>query len=238
MHKPSANKDILGGMANPDLVSYIREQTHQGVSAHVLREALLEIGWREGDIDNAFHDVAAGLQPLTTGVALHEDLAQVRGMVTHLAHRVQRIETTLTTSPVTHAPQALAAPHVLPAARPHHAEGRRADPLRFFISIIIALGGGFYLSLAAPGIATSQLIGAGMLGLGLLFGALVVMRRHSWLASLLTGSSIALLLMVTQALWRVQHLIEMQTVVALGLLWVVVVIVMERWIRRFEQRYR
>ena len=82
-------------MANPELLSYIHEQTRQGMTAQDIRVALMESGWSERDVENAFHDVAAGLEPLTQGASIHEDLAQVRGMVSHLANRVRTIETRL-----------------------------------------------------------------------------------------------------------------------------------------------
>lgn len=83
-----------------DLNSYVRQQTQNGVTANELRETLMEAGWAELDIDNALHDVAAGLRPVTEGASIHEDLAQVRGMVAHLASRVKMLETRLVQAPV------------------------------------------------------------------------------------------------------------------------------------------
>lgn len=85
---------------DPDLISYIRTQTQEGVTAHELRETLMEAGWSELDVDNGLHDVAAGLKPVTEGASIHEDLAQVRGMVAHLASRVKVLEARLTQVPM------------------------------------------------------------------------------------------------------------------------------------------
>ena len=84
---------------DPELISYIRQQTQEGVTAHELRETLMEAGWGELDVDNALHDVAAGLRPVTEGASIHEDLAQVRGMVAHLASRIQKLEARLVGAP-------------------------------------------------------------------------------------------------------------------------------------------
>ena len=85
---------------DPDLISYIRRETQNGVTAHELRETLMEAGWNELDVDNGLHDVAAGLRPVTEGASIHEDLAQVRGMVAHLAMRVNSLEARLIQVPV------------------------------------------------------------------------------------------------------------------------------------------
>lgn len=112
-------------MSHQDLVLYIREQTQQGVTAEVLRQKLMEAGWRELDIANALHDVAAGLRPVSEGASIHEDLAQVRGVVAHLATRMKALEVHLASAslalPVgTELPKPPPAPPMLPTGRSTH----------------------------------------------------------------------------------------------------------------------
>src|SRR4030042_2229232 len=85
-------------MTVPEMIEYVRQQSQAGVSAQELRETLMAAGWSELDVENALHDVAAGLQPVTIGASIHEDLAQVRGLVAHLTTRVGRLEARLATS--------------------------------------------------------------------------------------------------------------------------------------------
>jgi len=91
--------------AHADLVSYIQDQTRQCTTAHAIHATLLSAGWSDADILNAFHDVAAGMLPMTTGVSIHEDLAQVRGMVAHLASRIGSLEESIRSSAMLPLPQ-------------------------------------------------------------------------------------------------------------------------------------
>lgn len=97
----------VGMAGEPELVSYIAQQTRSGLAAVDLRTSLMEAGWSEEEIGNALHDVAAGMEPLTTGVALHEDLAQVRGVVAHLASRIRVLEGRLASTGLLTMPEAL-----------------------------------------------------------------------------------------------------------------------------------
>jgi hypothetical protein len=119
-------------MPNSQLVSYLQEQTQQGASAQMLRESLMEAGWPELEIDNALHDVAAGLHPATPGASIHEDLAQVRGMVAHLAARVKTLEARLLPS------EFIGPDHELPAPTRHIA--RRIFWIMALITLFALLG--------------------------------------------------------------------------------------------------
>lgn len=160
-------------MVPPDLVAYIREQSAQGIPAQSLREALLEAGWGELDVENALHDVAAGMEPLTTGASLHEDVAQVRGMVAHLATRIQRLEARLTAA----ASETLPSGELLQLPRGHR------HGLRTFFSWLL-----LFVVVVGGGVATWQ------------------------------G-------------WYVMHRIEWSTALALGVLLLVMLVVVGRWIR-------
>ncbi len=125
-------------MPAPELLDYIREQTRQGLTAQDIRATLMESGWSERDVENAFHDVAAGLEPLTRGASIHEDLAQVRGMVAHLAARVRTLEFRLTAAGAL-SELAELPPAQMPALNPAHGSLRRT----FFrmLLVLASLGG-------------------------------------------------------------------------------------------------
>ncbi|MEK7637986.1 MAG: hypothetical protein AAB375_00970 [Patescibacteria group bacterium] len=229
-------------MADSELVDYIREQTQQGVTAENLRVSLMEAGWHESDINNALHDVAAGLHPATPGASIHEDLAQVRGMVAHLATRVHSIEATLASTGALgmqeQLPSGTLGPdHEISAPKRHHWFGRTLSLLA-----LIALFGfvGSYASglVAHNALAPlDQLIIAAAAGALLLVCAIIAMRRHSaWTASLLTASALMLWGMDGLISWRAYHYMEWTTAVALGVLLVVIAVVMGSWIRRYSSR--
>jgi hypothetical protein len=123
--------------ADPDLIAYIRQETQDGVTANELRETLMEAGWNELDVDNALHDVAAGLRPVTEGASIHEDLAQVRGMVAHLAVRVQKLEVQFIA-----APAALTLPAGTNVPARELPRGRRAQGLLMFLVVSVSLFAG------------------------------------------------------------------------------------------------
>ncbi len=228
-------------MVPPDLVAYIREQSAAGISAEELRVALMEAGWHEHDVENALHDVAAGLEPLTTGASLHEDVAQVRGLVAHLASRVQRLETRLGAAP------APAMPAMLPSATigPERElrAGRTFGTKRIF-SAAVAFAG-----LAVFGYAFQLLVErsqqapmaflqvAGLIGLLGILGAWILMRRGSaWPAQLVSASAVAVWALTVWHAWRTYHYMETTTAAALGLLLLVLLLVMGRWIDRYAGR--
>jgi len=202
----------------------------------------MEAGWREADINNALHDVAAGLHPTTPGASIHEDLAQVRGMVAHLASRVHSIEATLASvaSPGVQEqlPSGTLGPErELAAPKRHHWFGRTVTLLA-----LIALFGfiGSYASglVARHSLAPlDQLVIAAALGALLLVGAIVAMRRHStWTASLLAASAVTLWGMDGLVSWRAYHYMEWTTAAALGVMLVVIAVVMGTWIHRYSAR--
>ncbi len=163
--------------ADPELITYIRQQTQDGVTAHELRETLMEAGWNELDVDNALHDVAAGLKPVTEGASIHEDLAQVRGMVAHLASRVQKLETRLSAAP---ASSTLPAGTDVPARelpRPH-SRGRWA--LAMLMVSLVAVGEvGVARAFLGGAFEAQTTIGLAVLLLVFLVVVLMKLRRRS-----------------------------------------------------------
>lgn len=229
-------------MPDTELVDYIQEQTQQGVTAQDLRVSLMEAGWHESDINNALHDVAAGLHPATPGASIHEDLAQVRGMVAHLATRVHSIEATLASAGALGAQRQLLSgtigpDHEISAPKRHHWFGRMVT--LFALVALFGFVGSYASNLVARNALAplDQLIIAAALGALLLVGAIIAMRRHNaWTASLLTASALTLWGVDGLISWRAYHYMEWTTAVALGVLLVVIAVVMGTWIHRYSAR--
>ena len=228
-------------MPDSELVDYIQEQTQQGVTAQDLRVSLMEAGWHESDISNALHDVAAGLHPTTPGASIHEDLAQVRGMVAHLASRVHSIEATLASSGALSAQGQLSsgtlgADHELPAPERHR--WFSSASMLVVLVALFALVGSYSSDLVsrhalAP---VDQLIIVASVAVLLLIAAVVSMRRHlAWVASLLTASAVTLWGMDVFLSWRVYGDMEWSVALALGVLLLVLTFAMGRWIARLAR---
>lgn len=219
-----------------ELIDYIREQTQQGVSAEALREELMEAGWHETDIENALHDVAAGLHPVTAGASIHEDLAQVRGMVAHLATRVRTLEARLVATDMLAAPVPLSG---LPGGtlEPSHTLSMAHRPVRQVVltvalALLCAVAGWYAASLlprssAAP---ITWLWAAAAVGLVLLAGSVILMRRgRQWGASILAALAVSVWAVDTVIAWRFWRLMEWTTALALGVLLLVIAVVAARW---------
>jgi hypothetical protein len=226
-----------------ELVDYIRTQTQEGVPAEDLRVALMDAGWQEFDIENALHDVAAGLHPATPGASIHEDLAQVRGMVAHLATRVKGIEVQLASLPL---PHPLPVQAQLPSAfiGPDHelsvrGKGRALKALSLVIAVVISV----YVGIFATGLVQrnalaprDHLLIAAALGLIFIIAAIVSMRRgNGWIASLWTAFGLALWATDAYISWRIYHYLERSVALALGILFLVIALVMGRWIQRLSR---
>jgi hypothetical protein len=225
-----------------ELIDYIREQTQQGVSAEALREELMEAGWHQTDIENALHDVAAGLHPVTAGASIHEDLAQVRGMVAHLATRVRTLEAHLASVGVLGAPAPMA---VLPGGTPDashtlsraHRPGRRVV-MTIAAALVCAAAGWYAASLidrsgSAP---VSWLMVAAASGLVLMAVSVILMRRgKGWAASILAALAVAVWAVDTIVAWRFWRMMEWTTALALGVLLLVVAVVAARWSDRLSK---
>lgn len=218
-----------------ELVDYIRTETQEGATADALRVTLMEAGWQEVDIDNALHDVAAGMYPATPGASIHEDLAQVRGMVAHLATRVKGLEATLATF-ATLPSTFIGADHEL-------AGPSRASLARKVITTIV-----FVLSAGALGLYVTNLVNdnalaprdmliiAGALGALCFVISFIRMRRgHAWSAALFCAGAIALWAADTIVAWRAYRFLEWSVAAALGVLLIVLAIVMGRWIARLAR---
>lgn len=222
-------------MTDPDLIAYIRQQSAQGVTAQTLREELLASGWREEDIENALHDMAAGLHPVTAGASLHEDLAQVRGIVSHLASRVQRLEARLAVSlaPSRELASGALPKEMLPAPRKRVGAG-----IMVTLFIVGAVLFGWYMTelvVQNPQVPTLVLLTIAGISTIFFLGAFLAMRRNKgWLAALLISSgSIAGAADVWVA-WRTYQVMEAQTAIGVFVLIAVLVTVMGRWINRFQ----
>lgn len=213
-------------MPHPDLAVYIREQTQQGVSAAALRETLMESGWREVDIENAFHDVAAGLSPVTMGASIHEDLAQVRGMVAHLAGRVRTVEAQLTSAGLLPmqgelSGGSLAPEHALAAPQLHW--GRFMLWL-LGVSAILMLGGFQLMRLVATGalsVPMALVIPSGVAAGMALAGFFAIRARKLGAAIVWWASAIGSWAVVAGVAWRGAHILEWTTALALGVLLIV-----------------
>jgi hypothetical protein len=214
------------------LVAYIAKETRDGIGADILRQTLMEQGWSKTDIDNALHDVAAGLAPATTGVSIHEDLAQVRGMVAHLAGRVRMLE--LGGQARLPDGQALL---LAPRARGIPFGIRHAVALVIAgIALLLVYRSVTFLiaqDVLAPLWQISVLAG---LGVVLLAIALVTMRaRRAWVASLTADTGIAILAVAGWTGYAVYHMMGRTTALALGVLLAVALVVMESWIDRLAR---
>ncbi|MBP6886066.1 MAG: hypothetical protein KBC02_02380 [Candidatus Pacebacteria bacterium] len=82
-------------MPSSELIDYIRSQTQEGASLATIRADLVAAGWPSNDVDDGVHAVASDLHPLTPGASIHEDLAQVRGVVAYLSARLKTAEDTV-----------------------------------------------------------------------------------------------------------------------------------------------
>jgi hypothetical protein len=231
-------------MPSPDLVTYVRQQSHDGIAASDVRVSLLEAGWSELDIENAFHDVAAGMQPVSAGASLHEDLAQVRGMVAHLATRVRVLEASLP------AGQAglVGAPLPAPDASLRGAElrpereltaGHESTAVRFLwvffaLAASVAVGWFFAQQSSAPAPWLWAAVGADLCVLIVL--AVVLMKRgKAWGAAALTAVAVVEAALATASAAMVWDLIGSSVAIALGVLYLVFAVVMGRWIDRYAR---
>jgi len=234
-------------MPIPELVDYIRTQTQEGVTAEDLRFSLMEAGWLENDIDNALHDVAAGLHPATPGASIHEDLAQVRGMVAHLASRVKGVEAQLasfTGRPVQASlptqsqlpTEFIAADHELSAPS---GRGTFFHIISLVITVALSVGVGVYATQLVNRNALApldHLLIAAALGVFLLIASVVYMKRgKAWAASLLAAGGLALCGTDVFISWRVYHYMEWSVALGLALLFVVIAVVLGRWIVRLAR---
>ena len=223
-------------MTDIGLYEYIAEQTHQGVAAEVLRQSLMESGWTELDIDNAFHDVAAGLSPLTEGVSLHEDVSQVRSMVTLLAARIKNVEAALANvgalSMQGELPPGSGMPErSLIAGRPGNV---RYVVLGVGFAVVTgwlamqAYLGGWYGPLAMAGIVTA----IGLFGLAM--GYVLLRTGRAWGAAIFTATALAAWSSAAWLAWYKYHAMEWTTALALGVLLLVLTVVTGRRIGRLR----
>src|SRR4030042_865092 len=218
-------------MTVPEMIEYVRQQSQAGVSAQELRETLMAAGWTEFDVENALHDVAAGLQPITVGASIHEDLAQVRGLVAHLTARVGRLEARLTNAPGT--PMLTNPEPALPAPR-RHWWGFLAVSL---ILVTVCVGMGVTLAGITADNATRSFVTVAVAVLVVaLFGWFFVRHQRAWPARYSAAMAIAIGSWSTWLAWRRFHVIEGTTALAIGVLFLVYLVVVARWINRIERR--
>jgi hypothetical protein len=224
-------------MAHPDLIAYIRKETQEGIAAQELRIALMEAGWQERDIDNALHDVAAGLQPITYGASIHEDLAQVRGMVAHLALRVKELEAHMAISaPVQRAE--LPSGEMLSLSKGHGPSFIiKVISAAAVIVLIASVGFLFSTSIVNDQESSRSLLWVAAGTGAVLFGvAYFLMRRgNAWAADLAAASSVAAWSLSVWHAWRAYHVLEDQTAIGLYVLLFVLLVVMGRWIDRLSR---
>ncbi len=183
-----------------EIVDYIHTRTQEGASAQELRATLMAAGWHESDIENGLRDVAIGLHPATPGASIHEDLAQVRGMVAHLATRLQGIETTVASLPTSF----IGPDHELMES---HKPGFFGRALSLTLTILATVGLGLYGADAVPrGIITAQDYQIMLGAIGALFAvvSMVLIRRYrAWSGWLLCGGAVALWITDIVLAWRI-----------------------------------
>lgn len=231
-------RDILFDMPIPELVDYVRTQTQEGVGAEYLRTALMEAGWQELDIDNALHDVAAGLHPATPGASIHEDLAQVRGLVAHLATRIKGVEARLASIPG----QAML-PTSYIGADHEITDKPMGGMFIHIISILAAFAAAIFLGKYATELIQNNSLSPRdftviivALGAFLIDAGVVTMRRgRGWIATMLTAFGLMLWTAIVGISWRVYEFIQWPVALALGVLLLVIALVMSRWIEHLKR---
>ena len=224
-------------VTDPELVDYIRAQSALGVPAPMLRETLMGAGWAEHDIENALHDVAAGMHPVTMGASIHEDLAQVRGMVSHLATRVQRLESRLVSAD--------APPAGMLEARPSPSE-TLPSPRKGRSGLWSSLGAAAVLAAVAwfvelkvaettegPTSLFVSLAAAGILALAMAYRSMRRGARNA--ATALTALALGLWALATWHAWNTYHYFPWHIALGLGILYVVIALVMGVWVERFAR---
>ena len=223
-------------MTVPELVAYIRHQSQAGVSAAQVREDLMATGWSELDVENALHDVAAGLSPVTAGASIHEDLAQVRGLVAHLSSRVGRLEARLSGAAMLTEPEELPSATMQPArALPVPRRGTWGVITGAVVMLAACFGAGTALASVSTAFAGRALITAGAVCLVLAIAAWYYVRRnHAWSARYAAAMAVALGAWSVWLAWNSYALIEWTTASALGVLLLVYLVVAARWIRRLQ----
>ncbi len=225
-------------MVYSELVTYLKEQTQQGVPADVLRQVLMEAGWRELDIENGLHDVAAGLVPLTEGVSLHEDVSQVRTMVAHLASRVRALEARLTIGEALPMQAELPSGTIGPERELTAGHRRHLVWKTVSVLVVFALFAsiGFYMRLSDIRIAPLNQLAVAVLvgGVSLGAGVIAMRRHHAWIASLGTAIAVSAWTLTTYVSWQTYHSIEWTTAGAIGVFLLVLAVVMGRWIDRLS----
>ncbi len=207
-----------------DLVAYVQEQTQEGVSAQTLRESLMAAGWQERDIENAFHDVAAGLYPATPGASIHEDLAQVRSMVAHLASRVKYLESTF-----------IGPERELTASA-------LSGKLWRIMPIVVMAALAFWLGMFVPSLVSryafspaDQTVIGGALGFLLLVSSLLGWRwRRAFIAEMFLAAAIALWMADTFVAWYAYQFISATLALALGALFLALPLVIGRRLDRLN----
>jgi hypothetical protein len=77
--------------------------------------------------------------------------------------------------------------------------------------------------------------GAGLAGFLLIVVAWRLMRRHAWGAELAAASGIAVWAITVWHAWRTYHSMEAGTAAALGVLMLVMLLVIGRWVDRYRR---
>jgi hypothetical protein len=233
-------------MPDADLVAYIQDQTAEGVTAEALRESLMSAGWHELDVENAFHDVAAGLHPATPGASIHEDLAQVRGMVAHLANRIRGLEATLASVAGIRAQAQLPTQAAIPSTfiGPDHElpPPHTTSWMGRFFALCIAIAGmgtlGAVMGVRMMGrevFPFDEMVLFGASAAFLMVVAVVAMRRHHpWTAILLSAIAASTWLTQIGIAWWLFSAMSATVAAALCALVLVVVCVMGVWTERLR----
>ncbi len=223
-----------------ELVDYIQAQTQEGVSAQELRVSLMEAGWHEVDIENALHDVAAGLHPATPGASIHEDLAQVRGMVAHLAARMKDLEGTIAAFASSPQRLALEPQGQLPSAFIGAERELPPAPVSLFsraLTFTLTLLGS--IGLARYGVSLVQrqqvalqdfhiIVGAFGL-LALVLSVVLIRQGRAWSGMMTCITALTVWLIDIDLAWRTYHSIGWMVGVALVLLCCAIAFVIRRW---------
>ena len=216
-------------MAYQELDAYVAEQIAQGVDAQTIKGALLEIGWKEVDVDNALRDVAADAVP-NTAVSVHDDILRMRHAVNALDKRVRLLETRLAASsgeggdPVTHGS------HHGATTQGQRGHSRRIVTYAGLAVLFMAIGYAGMSTIVSDSVTPVSRIWAEVTVGGVLASAGFVtgrMKKRS-VANLLTGAGLSLAALATVGAWYVNYL-DWSIAVALGALLVTLALVLGRF---------
>jgi len=222
-------------MAHQDITEYVAGQIAQGVSAQIIKEALLASGWLEVDADNALRDAAAGTAPAVVA-SFQDDLLRVRHAVNELDERVQRIEGRLAVvgpGEGTLETGFIGPDHELESGEP--AMSRNLTVAVFAVLFFIAGYLGMMLISTETLTPVTRVWIEAALGVAVAVGGYFAGRAgRRVMANVMTGIGLALVSLATVGAWYLLYL-DWTVAVALGALFVTLALVLGRFYDRWAK---